>query len=163
MSYRRWDQGYWQSGCRERIGSDHVAANVWHWLVCSSHATDLGVYRVPWRVAWVELWLTDEAEGRAAVARCVALVGPSSVRLDGDWVWIVGASQRQHDALSPRDNRLRSRRLREEIDLVRMSPYWEEWWRLNDVHFRLADLGYECPMEAPSKPLRSPFEAKSRR
>ena len=152
MGYRRWDDGYWKSGCRERIGRDQVAANVWHWLVCSAHSNSLGVYRIPWRVAWVELWLESEAAGREAVARCVELVGPDSARLSGDWIWLVGASMRQHDPITtPKDNRCKSRSFLAELETVRSSPFASEWYARNEVHFRLSTF---TPFGPPSDPLR---------
>lgn len=141
MAYSKWDKDYWQGRAREVLGRDREAVEAWHWLVASKHAASIGVYRVPWRAMATDLFFDSSDHAREVVARLVEKLGPGSIRLKGDDVFVVGMATRQHAAInSDMDRRRRGRELADEIEAARRSPFWPEFVAMHGRHLFIHEL-----------------------
>jgi len=171
MSYRRWDEDYWEGQVREVLGSNHLLCDVWHWLVSSVHASSIGVYRVPFRALSTACFLSGPDAAKRAVCDIHALVGPlgkMAFEPETGWVWIVNAARKQHDPINrPEDKRRRGKALTEELERAASSPFWGAFLATYAKHLCIdaSDFVKEGPSkdllrtsEGPSKVIRMSFE-----
>lgn len=149
------------------VRGDLEALAVHYHLTTSGHANMLGLYYVPITYIAHEIGCPLEGASKGLLALVQAKICSYDFERELVWVHEMAADQIAPH-LSPKDKRVKG--VADQLSMLPMCPITLGFYRRYRIPFHLYDeinleefeLSMPDDVEAPSKPLRSPFEARRR-